>query len=149
MVNLNTKTAAHPAESVLADFLAGSLSKDDRERLEKHLSSCGQCLDTIVAAHEAVTAFDKKRPLKKLKETIMKKMNIYLLLAIISFSFSFITPRFFIQLLVATLLLGIKWVADSKSTRMLVMIYEAWKRDGARGATDALETLDIDRNNRL
>jgi hypothetical protein len=42
-----------------------------------------------------------------------------------------------------------KWVADSKSTRMLVMIYEAWKRDGARGASDALETLKIDRNNRL
>ncbi|MCX5678350.1 MAG: zf-HC2 domain-containing protein [Candidatus Omnitrophica bacterium] len=148
MVNLNTKITAHPAEYVLADFLAGGLSKDKREQLEKHLSSCDQCLNIIVAAHEAVTAFDKKRPFKKLREITMKKINIYLLLAIISFSFSFITPRFFIQLLVATLLLGMKWVADSKSTRMLVMIYEAWKRDGARGAGDALETLDIDRNKR-
>lgn len=149
MVNLNTKITAHPAEHLLADFLAGNLSRDKRERLEKHLSSCEQCLNVVVSAYEAVTAFNKKRPLKKLRETVMKKINIYLLLAIISFFFSFITPRFFIQLLVATLLLGIKWVADSKSTRMLVMIYEAWKRDGARGATDALETLDTDRNNRL
>jgi hypothetical protein len=145
MVNLNTKITMHPTERELADFLADKLSKDKRERVEKHLGSCDQCLDAMVAAHEAVAAFNKKKPLKKLRETIMKKINIYLLLAIISFSLSFITPRFFIQLLVATLLLGIKWVSDSKSTRMLVMIYEAWKRDGARGATDVLETLDTSR----
>lgn len=149
MVNLNMKITAHPAEHALADFLAGNLPKDKRAQIEKHLSSCDQCLDAIASAHEAVTAFDKKRPLKRLKENVMKKINIYLLLAVISFSFSFITPRFFIQLLVATLLLGMKWVADSKSTKMLVMIYEAWKRDGARGASDALETLETNRRNRL
>ena len=176
MVNLNMKITAHPAEHALADFLAGNLPKDKRAQIEKHLSSCDQCLDAIASAHEAVTAFDKKRPLKRLKENVMKKIklfglrsseipprlsahsrprprgggiNIYLLLAVISFSFSFITPRFFIQLLVATLLLGMKWVADSKSTKMLIMIYEAWKRDGARGASDALETLETNRRNRL
>ena len=148
MVDLNIKITAHPAEHELADFLADKLSKDRREQLERHLSSCGRCLDTMAASHEAVTAFNKNKPFKISKETVMKKINIYLLLAIISFALSFMTPRFFIQLLVATLLLGMKWVADSKSTRMLVMIYEAWKKDGARGAADALETLDIDRNKR-
>jgi hypothetical protein len=57
----------------------------------------------------------------------MKKINIYLVFAIMTFALSFLVPRYFAQFLVATLLLGVKWVADSKTTKMLVMIYEAWK----------------------
>lgn len=85
----------------------------------------------------------------KFIERIKKFFNLYIALATVAFAFSFITPRYFMQLLVATLLLGLKWVADSKSTRMLVMIHEAWKRDGSRGASDALERLEIPHTDRL
>lgn len=129
MTDTKMKTDTHPDEAALAGFLAGRALKDGRERIEEHLSSCSRCLDRIAAAHEAVAAFNKTKSRKKIKDAIMKKINIYLLLAVISFSLSFIVPRYFLQLLSATLLFGIKWVADSRSTKMLISIREAYKRD--------------------
>lgn len=129
MADIEIKTDTHPDEAALAGFLAGRIPKNGRQRVEKHLSSCSRCLDRVVAAHEAVAAFNKTKPHKKVKDAIMKKINIYLLLAVISFSLSFITPRYFLQLLAVTLVFGIKWVADSRSTKMLISIREAYKRD--------------------
>ena len=80
---------------------------------------------------------------------MMKKINPYLALAIVFFLFSFITPRFFIQSLVATLVFGIKWVADSRSAKMLVMIYDAWKNGGEKEASRILSSLGKDPKNRL
>lgn len=148
-LKMDVNKAAHPAEETLAGYLAGGLSKAARRRVEAHLGSCARCLGRAVAAHEAVAAFNKNRLSKKPKEAVMKKLNIYLILAVISFSLSFVLPRFFLQLLTATLLLGMKWVIDSKTTKMLVMIHEAWKRDGARGADNALEALEKHHVNRL
>ena len=67
MTDLNVKTISrsHPTEIELADFLAGGLAKDARERIEKHLGSCNKCLSGVVAAHEAVSAFNKSNPRKK------------------------------------------------------------------------------------
>ncbi len=129
MTDMEMKTDTHPDEATLAGFLAGRVPKDDLVRIEGHLSSCSQCLNRVTAAYEAVAAFNEITPHKKIKDTIMKKLNIYLLLAVISFSLSFITPRYFLQLLAATLVFGIKWVADSRSTKMLISIHEAYKRD--------------------
>ena len=139
-INENT----HPAELELAGLLSGGLKKIDRERIEKHLSSCDECMNAMVAAYESVSSHNKKTPSKIRKGSGMKKTrpNIYLLLAIISFSLSFAAPRYFIQLLVATLLLGIKWIADAKSTKMLVMIYEAWKHGGEKEASRVLERME-------
>lgn len=132
MVNLKPETCAHPSEEALADYLSGMLPVGKRKHVEEHLAVCHECLATVVSAHESV----------RRKEMKMKKINTYLVLAILSFTLSFIIPRFFLQLLVATLLLGIKWVADSKSTKMLIMIHEAWKKDGASGASRILENMD-------
>ena len=79
----------------------------------------------------------------------MKRINLYLILAVIAFSLSFVTPRYFVQLLVATLVLGIKWVADSRSTKMLIAIYDAWKTGGLQGAGRVLEKLDTHPKSRL
>ena len=79
----------------------------------------------------------------------MKKINIYLILAIISFILSFVFQHYFVQFLTATLLLGIKWISDAKSTKMLVMIYEAWKKGGEKEASRILSSLDKDPKNRL
>jgi hypothetical protein len=54
-----------------------------------------------------------------------------------------------VQFLTATLLLGIKWVADAKSTKMLVMIYEAWKNGGEKEASRILSSLEKGPKNRL
>jgi hypothetical protein len=72
----------------------------------------------------------------------MGRINLYLIFAVLSFALSFMVPRFFIQLLVATLLLGAKWIIDSKTTKMLVMIHEAWKNGGEREASEVIKRFD-------
>lgn len=136
MTNLKIEMKAHPTETELADFLGGTLAPEDRERVDEHIASCADCLKTIVSAHEAVNG---KKAATNRKDNIMKKINIYLVLAILSFILSFTMPRYFMQFLVATLLLGIKWVADSKSTKMLVMIYEAWRSGGEKEVSKIIE----------
>lgn len=149
MTETKVELKIHPTEAELADFLNNSLSGQEKERLEGHIATCDECLERIVSARESVELFRKNAPLKKGKVPFMKKINLYLVLAIASFILSFTMPRYFIQLLVATLLLGIKWVVDSKSTKMLIMIYEAWKKGGEKEATRILETLDSKPKNRL
>lgn len=142
-----TKTASHPIETELADFLSGTLPAKERKRIEEHVASCGECLANILSAHESVMEFNAKRD--RQKGDPMKKIDLYLILAIISFAFSFIMPRYFIQFLVATLLFGIKWIVDAKSTKMLVMIYEAWKTGGEKEASRVIRALDPDNKRRF
>ncbi|MBP7055833.1 MAG: zf-HC2 domain-containing protein [Candidatus Omnitrophica bacterium] len=133
-------TTIHPLESELADFLSGASSASERSRLESHIASCEDCLAKVISAHETVKSCDTDRV--RDKERVTKKMNIYLAFAVISFITSFAVPRYFIQFLVATLLLGFKWITDSKSTKMLVMIYEAWKSGGEKEASRIIQNLD-------
>ena len=146
MTDTKIKTS-HPPETALADFLSGAMPDVERKLLESHIASCAECLANIVSAHESVEGFRAKRTGGK--NNLMKKINIYLVLAIISFAFSFIAPRYFIQFLVATLLFGIKWIVDAKSTKMLVMIYEAWKNGGEKEASRVMQTLDLEKKKRF
>jgi hypothetical protein len=143
MTNTKTITTTHPTEVELADYLSKTLSGADREVVENHIAGCNECLEKVVSAHESVKGF------KKRKVNFMKKMNIYLILAVISFLLSFVVPTYFMQFLVATLLLGIKWIVDAKSTKMLIMIYEAWKKGGEKEASRIISTLDSKPKNRL
>ena len=143
MTEMKIETKTHPAETELADYLSKTLSGEDKERVGSHIAGCNECLEKVVSAYESVKSF------KNRKGNFMKKINVYLVLAIISFVLSFAAPRFFLQFLTATLLLGIKWVVDSKSTKMLVMIYEAWKSGGEKEASRILEALDSKHKNRL
>ncbi len=136
------KTKVHSTEAELADFLAHVLDRTDRKRVEDHIAQCDECLNVVVSAYESVKSAAKKG-------TKMKKINLYLILAIISFALSFVTPRFFLQFLVATLVLGTKWVVDSKTTKMLIMIHEAWKKGGEKEAGRILHTLESESKNRL
>ncbi len=149
MTETGNKVNIHPSEAELSDYLGGVSAGNDKTKLENHIACCPECLTRIVSAYEAVRDFEKMNPDKKRKGRIMKRLNIYLILATVSFILSFIIPQYFIQLLTATLLLGIKWVADAKSTKMLVMIYEAWKNGGEKEASRILKTLDQNPKNRL
>ena len=143
MTDLKEKIRAHPEESELADYLSNALSCEGRKMIEDHIACCDYCLDNMVSARESV------KKIKKRKGNSMKKINVYLILAIISFIFSFVFQHYFVQFLTATLLLGIKWVVDAKSTKMLVMIYEAWKKGGEKEASRILSSFDKDPKNRL
>lgn len=143
MTDIKEKVGTHPTEVELADYLGRTLSGTDRARLEEHIACCDECLEKTVSAYESVDKF------KKEKEGIMKKINVYLVLAVASFVMSFVFQQYFLQFLTATLLLGIKWVVDSKTTKMLIMIYDAWKRGGSENASRVLSSLDKDPRNRL
>ncbi len=142
MTEIRAGSTVHPTEFELAEYLSNSLGQKEKELVEDHISGCHRCLDMVVSAHESVKLFRKKHHIKKKRGSIMKKMNFYLILAVLSFILSFIAPRHFLQFLVATLLLGIKWVADSKTTKMLVMIHEAWKSEGEKGVSRVIKELD-------
>ncbi len=143
MADLKQEIKAHPEEAELADYLSNALTGEGRRRVEDHIACCNDCLDNMVSAYGSVKKFKKGKP------KVMKKINVYLILAVISFIFSFVFQRYFVQFLTATLLLGIKWIADAKSTKMLVMIYEAWKKGGEKEASRILSSLDKDPKNRL
>ena len=149
MTELNAVLKTHPTEAELSSLLDGSSSAKDRARLEDHIASCDKCLETIISAYESVKLFEKYRFNKKERGNIMKKINFYLIFAIITFLLSFTMPRYFIQFLVATLLLGIKWIVDSKSTKMLIMIYEAWKKGGEKEASRIFEALNSEPKSRF
>jgi hypothetical protein len=127
MTAIKTAAKIHLTEAEIAHFLSGADgSAAQRAAVERHLAGCDECLETAVSAYESVELYNNTRGGKR-KDHSMKKINIYLVFAIMTFALSFLVPRYFAQFLVATLLLGVKWVADSKTTKMLVMIYEAWK----------------------
>ena len=143
MTELKQEIRTHPTESELADYLSRASAGEERKKVEDHIACCSDCLENVVSAYESVRAF------KKGKAGTMKKIKIYLILAIISFILSFTIPQYFVQFLTATLLLGIKWIVDAKSTKMLIMIYEAWKNGGEKEASRILSSLDKDHKNRL
>ncbi len=136
MQTLKLETGSCPDEAALSAYLDGSLRGKEREMVEEHIASCDRCLLAVVSAYESVADFKKNR-----KGGIMKKLNLYFICMLVSFILSFIFPRYFIQLLVATIICGAKWIIDAKSTRMLVMIYDAWKKGGEKEASKILENL--------
>ncbi|MFA6142189.1 MAG: zf-HC2 domain-containing protein [Candidatus Omnitrophota bacterium] len=142
MTNTKLNVKTHPADTELADFLDDALSRNERHKIEEHIASCDECLGKIISAHESVDLFKRQGGSRSGKANFMKKINWYLVLAIISFTLSFVFARYFIQLLVATLLLGIKWIVDAKTTKMLVTIYDAWKTGGEKEASRIFKRLD-------
>jgi hypothetical protein len=122
------------------DYLAGSLSENDRKVLEEHLTQCKECLEKMVFAYRVVEECqNEKKGAKPMKSSWTN--NLWLAGAILAFALSFFIPRYFIQLLVATILLGVKWIFDSVNARILIMIYDAWKHGGEKGAGQVLRTF--------
>ncbi len=115
------KKETHPDDIVLADYLSGILPQEGRDMIEAHISDCCECASKVAGAYRVVNKLKKGKAIK------LRNINVYLVLAIITFVLSFTLPRYFIQFLVATLIFGVKWVVDSKTQKMLVMIHEAWK----------------------
>jgi len=145
----DNKTSDCPDEEVLLEYFQGTLDKERYQALEHHIAECGFCLGQLNIAFqsqlmnkkgnlEAVPQklIDKtKSSLGIFKKTdnkndrgrkIMKK-RLFLLGAIFFFTLSFIIPRYFIQFLVATLILGIRWAFESEGGRTLIMVLDSWR----------------------
>ena len=142
-----------PKEAELNDYLNGALSGERKAEIESHLESCSACLEKMLFAYEAVKEFGetkKSLPAGRQGKKPMKpawKRNLWLFGAILSFALSFLVSQYFVQLLVATILMGAKWIFDSVNARILIMIYEAWKAGDEKEASGILKTLN-DRLNR-
>jgi len=129
----------------LNDYLSGVLSPEKKTEIENHLKDCNACLEKLVFAYQTVKEFNET---KKEGVNFMKsawKKNAWLFGAIIAFTLSFFVPRYFVQLLVATILMGVKWIFDTVTARILIMISDAWKKGGEKEATKIHKTL----NNRI
>jgi len=131
----------------LNDYLSGALSAEKKAEVEKHLDDCSACLEKMVFAYETVKEFNGsgKKEVRNMKTTA--KRNLWLLGAIIAFALSFFVQRYFAQFLIATVLLGAKWIFESANARILIMIYDAWKKGGEEEASKILGSFG-DRINR-
>lgn len=134
------KNASRECVSVekLCDYARNTLLAKEKEDIESHLSGCYRCLDMLVAIRAGM---DYRYDNKYGREN-MKKDGLFLLLAVICFVLSFLFGRYFLQFLAATLILSMKWIVDTKTNRMLIMIYDAWKRSGEKGAGRLLRDLE-------
>lgn len=130
-----------PSELELAGYITGCLSLKRKAEVSSHLNGCMACLEDLVLA-EKVNKTEEKMELtgKDMPKNWLKK-NVWLFLAIISFVASFVYSRYFLQFLVATLVLAAKWIFESVNARMLIMIYEAWNRGGEKEVTKVMERV--------
>jgi len=116
-----------PSEELLSAYLTGCLDPELRKHTEKHLGVCTECRRLIAETYEV---FQKDRAREKNKALFGRiKKDVWLVGACVSFIVSFLFPKYFAQFLVGCFILSIKWIIDSKTTKMLITIYESCKRD--------------------
>ena len=119
-------------EKILSSYLDERLSGTERTRIETHISGCRRCLDLLLVAYEA-RGMSQKCPLL-LKDKIKKRLGLkerkkrpevrWLFGALFLFALSFIFKRFFLQFLMAAVVLGFKWVMEGEGAKRVVMIFK-------------------------
>jgi hypothetical protein len=137
-------------EAVLSDYLAGAVDEAVRKRIEYHLAGCGFCLSQLSIAFDSANIAGSKqslRPPRKIIESLKSRLGIgpakadkkkflfrigkngfFLGAAIICFILSFIFSRYFMQFLVATLILGIRWAFDSQGGHTFITVLDTWRQ---------------------
>lgn len=76
----------------------------------------------------------------------MKREGLFLIMAVGFFILSFIFSRYFLQFLAAAIILSLKWIVDSKNSKILITIYEAWKRGGERETGRLLKEMEREKH---
>ncbi len=135
-------------EQILLRYFEGNLDIQEARKVEDHLGKCAFCLSQLDLAAGAQKKQFKRSKLKVPPEAIKKAQNLlkenkekniaikkktskeklFLAEALVFFIASFIFPKYFIQCLVATLILGVRWAFESKGGRTLVMVIDSWRR---------------------
>lgn len=146
----SAKTASCPSEETLLDYMEQKLSGQELTLVEEHIAGCGFCLSQLSLAFEAENIVNKKafpelpeELIKKIKNLIKgdkktmaidaakrrsMKRNLFLIATIIFFILSFIIHKYFMQFLVAALILGFRWAFESESGRTLIMVLDSWRK---------------------
>jgi hypothetical protein len=139
-----------PDNQDLIDYLQNNLDEEKRKSLESHIADCSFCLGQISIAAEALQKhnqhnFDplpeniinktkanlnsiKTKPKKNESQKKAIKRRLFLAATIIFFGLSFIIPKYFLQFLIAALILGIRWSFESESGKTLVMVLDSWRK---------------------
>ncbi len=115
-----------PSEEALNRYLFGSLAGSDKTAMEGHLTRCPRCRQLLVETYEITSSRLEYKRCKRCLGLIAK--NRWLIGALTALTLSFFIPAYFLQFLTACFLMGGKWIIDAKTTRMLIVIHEAWKR---------------------
>ena len=61
------------------------------------------------------------------------KKNVWLIISLAALAASFFVCRYFLQLLIVSVIFGVKWIFDTGSTKTLIMVHNAWKRHDDAG----------------
>jgi len=146
----NNRSMDCPNELILLEYLAGTLDEGRRQTIEQHIAGCGFCLSQLDIAiqsqsmnkqgdlepvsqelinkTESLLGIGKDKTGRAINKTKIMKRRFFLIGAVAFFVLSFLIPKYFIQFLVATLILGIRWAFESEGGRTLVMVLDSWRR---------------------
>lgn len=112
-----------PSDADLGLYAEGGLSGKRREELEAHIAACLYCQDMLVVANKAIGG--RRQGLLR-----MPAGRKWLAGCLLCFALSFFIPRYFMQFLIAALILGIKWATEG--AKSIVMVYKELQRSRNR-----------------
>jgi len=128
------------------------------EHMLHHLIECDRCFSKVASAVAALKSFEKdassevdrkaKEKAKAIPNRYNKarsgsmKRNLSIFIAAGFFILSFISSRYFMQFLAASVVFGFKWVMDTGGSRALIMIYDAWQQKKKSGSESNKEPLN-------
>jgi len=116
-----------PSEAELGSYAEGGLSKKRRQELERHIAGCLYCQDMLIVANKVLSEFQQR-----IWQILGRRK--WLLGCLLCFMFSFIFPRYFMQFLIAALILGIKWATEG--ARSIIMVYKELQQNKEKGSVE-------------
>jgi len=143
------KTAQCIDSRLLLDYAARNLDEPEAAIIEGHIANCGFCLSELNIIFEALASGNQEgfepvpreliaaarktldgrlAPARQRKPPRITKGRLFLGGTILFFAASFLVPRYFMQFLVAALILGIRWAFESESGRALIMVVDSWRK---------------------
>ena len=114
-----------PAESCIKEYLGQVKDEEVSKKLLDRVKKFKLQAPGPLCPHcgKAITPF--KKPL-----AAQRFWNIvWILAALASFGLSFIVPRYFLQLVAAAVLFGVKCLIDQRATKTQVLIYKALQEE--------------------
>ena len=137
------KTYLCLSDELLMDYFQHKLDEEGCRKVESHIAGCGFCLGQLNLVFESAKAnkdnnirvpdnlIERAKDLVKTGRSSKSRKirkNLFLGGAVISFVLSFFITKFFMQFLVVTLILGMRWAFESEGGRTLVMVLDSWRR---------------------
>jgi hypothetical protein len=129
-----------PTEETLAEYISGLLSEEERSAVEEHLAKCKNCRTLALEAHTVISTPDAGRIKRKIRDYLRK--NTWMIASAIFLLCSFIFRKYFLQFLALTVISALKWIIDSRNTKMLIMIHDAWKHGDKQKTNRILSKFD-------